>query len=64
MEIKANEISSLIKEQIKDFKDSTEYVTDIGTVVTIGDGIAVIYGLRNALLGELLEFPNSVFGML
>ena len=63
MEIKANEISSLIKEQIKDFKDSTEYVTDIGTVVTIGDGIAVIYGLRNALLGELLEFPNSVFGM-
>ena len=63
MELKANEISSLIKEQIKEFKNSSEFVTDLGTVVTVGDGIAVIYGLRKALLGELLEFPNSVFGM-
>lgn len=63
MEIKPNEISSLIKEQIKEFKNSSEFSSDLGTVVTVGDGIAVIYGLRKCILGELLEFPNSVFGM-
>ena len=63
MEIKPNEISSLIKEQIKEFKNTAEFSSDLGTVVTVGDGIAVIYGLRKCILGELLEFPNDVFGM-
>ena len=63
MEIKPNEISALIKEQIKEFKNTTEYTKDIGTVVTVGDGIAEIFGLRQAILGELLEFSSSSFGM-
>ena len=63
MEIKANEISSLIKEQIKAFKNTTEYTSDLGTVISVGDGIAIIYGLRGAILGELLEFSNDIFGM-
>lgn len=63
MQIKANEISSLIKEQIKNFKSTVEYTSDLGTVVSVGDGIAIIYGLRGAILGELLEFSNSVYGM-
>lgn len=63
MEIKANEISSLIKEQIKAFKNTTEYTSDLGSVISVGDGIAIIYGLRGAILGELLEFSNDIFGM-
>ncbi len=63
MEIKPNEISALIKEQIKNFKNSTEYTTDIGTVITVGDGIAEIFGLRKAILGELLEFSSNSYGM-
>ena len=63
MQIKPNEISSLIKEQIKEFKSTPEYTKDIGTVVSVGDGIAIIYGLRNAILGELLEFSSDSFGM-
>lgn len=63
MEIKPNEISALIKEQIKNFKTSTEYTSDIGTVITVGDGIAEIFGLRQAILGELLEFSSNSFGM-
>ncbi|MBP5694691.1 MAG: F0F1 ATP synthase subunit alpha, partial [Bacilli bacterium] len=63
MQIKPNEISSLIKEQIKEFKSTPEYTKDIGTVVSVGDGIAIIYGLRNAILGELLEFSSDSYGM-
>ncbi len=63
MEIKPNEISALIKEQIKNFKTSTEYTTDVGTVITVGDGIAEIFGLRKAILGELLEFSSNSYGM-
>ncbi len=62
MEIKANEISALIKEQIKNYEHKVENA-DVGTVVTVGDGIALIYGLENAMLGELLTFPNNVYGM-
>ena len=64
MDIKTNEISSLIKEEIKQFKKQIEYSNDVGTVVTIGDGIAMIYGLDNAMLGELLLFPHDVYGMI
>ena len=62
MEIKTNEISELIKEQIKNYHHKIDS-SDVGTVVTVGDGIALIYGLDNAMLGELLLFPNDVYGM-
>ena len=57
-----NEISALIKEQIKHYDDIIEQ-KDVGTVVTVGDGVSVIHGLDNAMLGELLLFPNDVYGM-
>lgn len=60
MEIKVSEISSLIAKEIKDFKKEIDYSNDVGTVVTIGDGIALLYGLDKAMLGELLLFPNNV----
>lgn len=59
--INLNEISSLIKEQIKAYKE--EIKTEVvGTVVEVGDGIAQVYGLDNAMQGELISFPNDVFG--
>lgn len=62
MEIKTNEISELIKAQIKDYKHEIDSA-NVGTVITVGDGIALIYGLDDAMLGELLLFPNDVYGM-
>lgn len=62
MKINANEISALIKEQIKNYHAKIDS-SDVGTVVTVGDGIALIYGLDQAMLGELLLFPNDVYGM-
>lgn len=62
MQIKSNEISALIKEQIKDYEHKVES-DDVGTVVTVGDGIALVYGLDKAMLGELLEFPHDIYGM-
>jgi F-type H+-transporting ATPase subunit alpha len=62
MAIKTNEISALIKEQIKHYSQKVES-SDIGTVITVGDGIAMVYGLDNAMLGELLLFPHDVYGM-
>ncbi|QVK21542.1 F0F1 ATP synthase subunit alpha [Mycoplasmatota bacterium] len=60
--IRAEEISSLIKEQIKNY--SKQLKTDsVGTVIRVGDGIALVHGLDDAMSGELLEFPNDVFGM-
>jgi len=56
------EISSLIKEQIKQYDKKTKTET-VGTVITVGDGIALVHGLDNAMSGELLEFPHDVFGM-
>ena len=63
MQIKPNEISSLIKEQLKNFNNKIEQNNDIGTVVTIGDGIAIVYGLEKVMLGELLLFPHDTYGM-
>ncbi len=62
MPIDRLEISSLIKEQIKNYevKSSTE---EVGSVISVGDGIALVYGLDNAMSGELLAFPHDVFGM-
>ncbi len=62
MNLNPNEISSLIKEQIKGYEGQIES-NDVGTVIAVGDGIATLYGLRNAMLGELLLFPNDVYGM-
>ena len=62
MKIASNEISSLIKAQIRDFQSKLE-ADDVGTVISVGDGIAIIYGLEKAMLGELLIFPGDVYGM-
>ena len=62
MKINANEISALIKEQIKNYHHNIDN-SDVGTVVTVGDGIALIYGLENAMMGELLLFPHDIYGM-
>ncbi|HOI46242.1 MAG TPA: F0F1 ATP synthase subunit alpha [Bacilli bacterium] len=56
------EISSLIKEQIKKYADKIETI-ETGTVIKVGDGIALVHGLEKAMQGELLEFPNGVYGM-
>ncbi len=61
-ELKAEEISELIKKQISDFEKRVD-VSEVGTVVKVGDGIAKVYGLDKAMASELLEFPNNVFGM-
>ncbi len=61
-ELKAEEISELIRKQITDFEKRVD-VSEVGTVVKVGDGIARVYGLDKAMASELLEFPNSVFGM-
>ena len=62
MKINASEISALIKEQIKNYRHKVDS-NDVGTVVSVGDGIANVYGLDKAMLGELLLFPNEVYGM-
>ena len=61
--IKADEISQLIKTQIKGFEKTID-VKEIGTVISVGDGIARIYGLENAMAGELIEFPHNIRGMM
>ncbi|PTM56752.1 F0F1 ATP synthase subunit alpha [Desmospora activa] len=62
MSIKPEEISSLIKQQIEQYQDEME-VADVGSVIQVGDGIAQVHGLENAMAGELLEFHNGVMGM-
>ena len=62
MDLRPDEISALIKEQIKHYNDVLES-KDVGTVLTIGDGVSVVHGLDNAMLGELLLFPDDVYGM-
>ena len=62
MNLRPEEISSVIKEQIKRYASELE-VSDVGTVIQVADGIARIHGLENAMQGELLEFPHEVYGM-
>ena len=62
MNLKPEEISSVIKEQIKNYSTKFE-VSDTGTVIQVADGIARIHGLAKAMQGELLEFPNEIYGM-
>ena len=61
--LKPEEISSIIKEQIEKFEDKIESKEE-GTVIQVADGIARIYGLKDAVQGELLEFPHDVYGMI
>lgn len=63
MNLRPEEISSVIKEQIKKYSAQLE-VSDVGTVIQVADGIARIHGLENAMQGELLEFPGEVYGMI
>jgi len=63
MEIKAEEISQIIRKQIENY-DQKVAVMETGTVLTVGDGIARVYGLDNAMAGELLEFPHDVMGII
>jgi len=62
MQIKAEEIASVLEKEILDFKKEMD-VSEVGEVIQVGDGIARIYGLENVMSSELIEFPNEVFGM-
>lgn len=62
MKIDSNAIAALLKSQIEHFSSSIDE-NETGTVISVGDGIATIYGLNNVMLGELLLFPNDVYGM-
>jgi len=62
MQIRAEEISQIIKQQIQDYDKKVE-VSETGTVISVGDGIARLHGLQNAMAGELLEFPGNIMGM-
>jgi F-type H+-transporting ATPase subunit alpha len=62
MDIRADEISQILKSQIKNY-ESRVSVTETGTILSVGDGIARVHGLQNALAGELVEFPGNVAGM-
>ena len=62
MDIRAAEISSILKNQIENFGTEAE-VAEVGQVLSVGDGIARVYGLDDVQAGEMLEFPNGVQGM-
>ncbi len=62
MEIKVEDISQALKSQITDFEKRVD-VSEVGVVISVGDGIARVYGLDNCMASELVEFPNGVFGM-
>jgi F-type H+-transporting ATPase subunit alpha len=62
MEIRAEEVSRVIKEQIEHYNKKIE-VSETGTVLAVGDNVARVYGLDNAMAGELVEFPHNIFGM-
>jgi F-type H+-transporting ATPase subunit alpha len=62
MQIRAEEISKIIKEQIKGYEKEID-VAETGTILSVGDGIARVYGLRNVMASELIEFPHNVMGM-
>ncbi|ECE6962127.1 F0F1 ATP synthase subunit alpha, partial [Salmonella enterica subsp. enterica] len=62
MDIRAAEISAILKEQIKNFGKEAE-VSEVGQVLSVGDGIARVYGLDNVQAGEMVEFPDGTRGM-
>src|SRR2546423_10670855 len=62
MDIKADEISKIIREQIGSYAVDVD-VAEVGSIISIGDGIARVHGVDNAMAGEMLEFPHGVFGI-
>ncbi|NQU16088.1 MAG: F0F1 ATP synthase subunit alpha [Desulfobacteraceae bacterium] len=62
MEIRAEEISQIIRDQIKDYEKKVE-VSETGTVLSVGDGVARVYGVENAMAMEMLEFPGEIYGL-
>src|SRR5512142_95773 len=62
MAVRADEISSILRQQIEGFEEIVSAV-NVGTVVEVGDGIARIHGLSGAMASELLEFPNGIMGL-
>ncbi len=62
MEVKANEISTILKRQIEKYQVTTDF-EEVGEIIQVGDGIARVYGLENVMSNELVEFPHDVFGM-
>src|SRR3989442_11789801 len=62
MEIKADEITKIIREQIEEYRAGIG-VSEVGNVISVGDGIAGVYGLEKVMAGELLEFPHGVMGL-
>ena len=62
MQIRAEEISQIIQKQIEGFDASVE-LAETGTIISVGDGIARIYGLEKCMAGEMIEFPGGLYGM-
>jgi F-type H+-transporting ATPase subunit alpha len=62
MEIRAEEISQVIREQIKDYEKKME-VSETGVVLSVGDGVARVYGVEKAMAMEMLEFPGGIYGL-
>ncbi|WP_227762534.1 F0F1 ATP synthase subunit alpha [Zhaonella formicivorans] len=62
MSLRPDEISSILKDKIANFRSGVE-VSEVGTVIQVGDGIARVFGLEKAMAGEMLEFPGGIFGM-
>ena len=62
MDIRAEEISRIIRDQIKDYEKKVD-VSETGTVLSVGDGIARVYGLEKAMAMEMVEFPSGIFGL-
>ena len=62
MDIKAEEISKIIRDQIGSYAVDVD-VAEIGTIVSIGDGIARVHGVQNTMAGEMLEFPHGIYGI-
>src|SRR4026207_2419734 len=62
MDIRAEEITKIIREQIGSYAVDVD-VAEVGSIITIGDGIARVHGVENAMAGEMLEFPHGVYGI-
>src|ERR1700679_2565085 len=62
MQIRADEISTIIRSRIEEF-DREVQVAETGNVLSVGDGVSKIYGLQNAMAGEMVEFPGNIFGV-
>jgi len=60
--IKADEISKILREQIENYEQTTS-VEEVGSIISVGDGIARIYGLEKVMAGEMLSFPHDIFGI-